>query len=134
MEECIFCKIINGEIPSYKVYEDEEYLAFLTIMPINPGHTLLIPKKHVPYIFDLDKKTLSNLLVKAKIVASGLKKAFNPKTGKIGIIVAGGEVDHTHLHLIPMDNQSDLSFSRQKAVSKDELEKNLTEIKKVLLY
>ncbi len=129
MEECIFCKIINNQIPSYKVYEDKDYLAFLTIMPINPGHTLLIPKKHVPYIFDLDEKTLSEILIKAQKIAHILKQAFHPKTNRIGIMVAGGEVHHTHLHLIPMDYDSDLTFTRQKSASPEELSLALKKIK-----
>lgn len=133
MDNCVFCKIIRGVIPSYKVWEDDEYLAFLTIAPINPGHTLLIPKTHIDYIFDLDDKTLGELLLKAKPISQALKKAFNPKTGKIGMMVAGGEVPHVHIHLIPMDQERDLNFEKANSnISKEELSQNLENILKNL--
>ncbi len=132
MEDCIFCKIIRGEIPSYKVYEDEDHLAFLTIQPINPGHTLVIPKKHISYIFDMDDKDLCQLMVVSKKVARVLKKAFSPRTGKIGVMVAGGEVPHVHIHLVPMDDESDLTFARQRSnVPLEEFEQTLKKIKSV---
>ncbi len=114
MDSCVFCKIIKGELPSFKVYEDEENLAFLTIAPINPGHTLVIPKKHVSYIFKMRDKYLASLMIASKKVAVVLKETFNPRTGKIGVMIAGGEVPHAHIHLIPMDLESDLSFDKVK--------------------
>lgn len=129
MENCIFCKIVKGEIPSHKVFEDENYLAFLSIRPINPGHTLVIPKAHTDYFFDLEDKELGDLLIKSKPIAKALKKAFNPKTGRIGIMVAGLEVHHAHLHLIPMDSQLDLNFANAKETTNEELADNLVKIK-----
>lgn len=130
MGECVFDKIIQGEIPSYKVYEDDEHLAFLTIHPINPGHTLVIPKKHIPYIFDMEDEELGKLMAVCKKVARMLEKAFNPKSGKIGIMVAGEEVSHVHIHLIPFDSGSDLTFARQRTdVAPEEFEEVINIIK-----
>lgn len=133
MDNCIFCRIIKGEIPAAKVWENETYLAFLSIAPINQGHTLLIPKKHTDYIFDLADEDLKPLLVYSKPIAQALAKAFIPATGKIGIMVAGGEVPHVHLHLIPMDNEGDLTFARAKHdVPFYELEQNAQKISEAL--
>lgn len=130
MEDCVFDKIIKGEVPSYKVYEDGEFLAFLSIRPINPGHTLVIPKKHISYLFDMEDEALSRLMIAGKKVARTLKKAFNPQTGKVGVMVAGGEVPHVHIHLIPMDHETDLTFERQRSdVSPEEFMKVLEKIK-----
>lgn len=131
MDNCIFCKIVSGQIPSYKIWEDENYLAFLDIFPIKPGHTLLIPKKHHPYVFDMDEAELANFTGASKKVAHILKKSFNPKTGKIGLVIYGLDIDHAHMHLIPLDKTGDLDFSRKKSASKEELENALTTIKKV---
>lgn len=122
MNNCIFCKIINDEIPSFKVYEDEEYLAFLTIFPINPGHTLVIPKKHTDYFFDLEDGELSGLMVKTKPISNAIKKAINPKTGRVGVMVAGMGVPHVHIHLVPMDDEGDLTFAKQKKAEENQLE------------
>lgn len=129
MENCIFCKIASGEIPAYQVWEDENFLAFLDLHPIKPGHTLVIPKKHLPYIFDIDDKELGDLMLAAKKVAETLKQTFNPKTGKIGVMVYGLDVDHTHVHLVPLDKGGDLSFTNAKDASKEELEATLVKIR-----
>lgn len=129
MKNCIFCKIVQGGIPSYKVWEDENHLAFLSIAPIMPGHTLIIPKRHSDYIFDMDDENLASLMKAGKPVARKLKQALNPKTGKIGIMVAGLEVAHTHIHLIPMDSQYDLSFSNAKSSTPEELKEILKKIR-----
>jgi len=129
MKDCIFCKIIKGELPSYKIWEDENYLAFLSNMPINPGHTLVIPKSHTDYFFDLDNKTLGEVLVVSKPISEALKKTFNPKSDRIGVMIAGMGVPHAHLHLIPIDKEGDLTFARQKSASNKELEKNTEKIK-----
>lgn len=121
MENCIFCKIVKGEIPSFKVWEDDNHLAFLSIAPLTPGHTLVIPKTHTDYIFDIDDKVLGDLIIACKPVAAKLKNALNPKTGKIGIMVAGLEVPHAHIHLIPMSEERDLSFANAKPASPEEL-------------
>jgi len=108
----IFSKIVSGEIPSYKVAESNEFLAFLDISPLAEGHVLVIPKKEVDYIFDLDDETYTGLQLFAKIVAEGLKEAIPCK--RIGVAVIGLEVPHAHIHLIPMNRVDDLNFSRPK--------------------
>ena len=108
----IFSKIVAGEIPAYKVAETIDYLAFLDISPLAEGHVLVIPKKEVDYLFDLDDELYTGLQIFAKIVATGLRKAISCK--RIGVAVIGLEVPHAHIHLIPMNNVSDLNFSRPK--------------------
>lgn len=116
----IFTRILSGEIPAHKILEDEKYLAFLDIRPVNPGHTLVIPKKEIDYIFDIDDELLKGLFVFAKKVAKAIKKAIPCK--KVGVMVAGIEVPHAHVHLIPIiENLSELSFARAKNVPQDEL-------------
>jgi len=108
----IFTKIINGEIPSHKILESDDYYSFLDINPLVMGHTLVVPKVEVDYIFDLDEKRLAGLHVFSKKVAFALKKAISCK--RIGTAVIGLEVPHTHLHLIPINEMDDMNFSRQK--------------------
>jgi len=118
----IFSKIVNGEIPAYKVAEDENYLAFLDIFPVSKGHTLVIPKKEVDYIFDLEDKVYSGLQLFAKKVAFGLKKAIPCE--KVGVLVLGLEVPHAHIHLIPMQNEADLlNFSKKLKFTSEEFQK-----------
>lgn len=108
----IFSKIINGEIPCYKIAEDEKHLAFLDIMPLKEGHVLVIPKREEDYIFDLEDEELGELMVFAKKVAKGMKQVLSCK--KIGVTVIGLEVPHTHIHLIPIDGIADMDFSKEK--------------------
>src|SRR5476651_60519 len=108
----IFSKIISGEIPAYKVAESVDFLAFLDISPLAEGHVLVIPKKEVDYIFDLDDETYTGLQIFAKIVATAIKKAIPCK--KVGVAVIGLEVPHAHIHLIPMNRVSDMDFARPK--------------------
>ena len=111
----LFTRIINGEIPSYKVAEDEKYYAFLDINPLQKGHTLVIPKLPEPeadYIFDLDDATLAGLMVFAKKVAQGLKEATGCK--RVGVAVLGMEVNHVHVHLVPMNSEHDMLFTNPK--------------------
>lgn len=108
----LFTKIINGEIPSYKVAEDENYYAFLDINPLAKGHTLVVPKLEKDYIFDLDDKTYSGLFLFVKKVALAIKKAIPCQ--KVGIAVIGLDVNHVHVHLVPMNESGDLDFSRKK--------------------
>ena len=116
----LFSQIISGKITCYKVDEDEEFLAFLDINPIILGHTLVIPKIEIDYIFDLDDELLSRMMLFSKKVALKLKSKIECK--KIGIAVIGLEVPHAHIHLVPMNNVDDLNFSRPKlAVTKEEL-------------
>ncbi len=111
----LFTRIINGEIPSYKVAEDDRFYAFLDINPLTKGHTLVIPKLPEPeadYIFDLDDNTLSGLILFAKKVARGLKEATGCK--RIGVAVLGMEVNHVHVHLVPMNTEKDMLFTNPK--------------------
>ena len=115
----IFSKIVNGEIPAYKVAEDENHLAFLDIFPVAKGHTLVIPKKEVDYLFDLDDELYSGLQLFAKKIAVGLKKAVPCE--KVGVLVLGLDVPHAHIHLVPMQNEADLlNFSKKMKFSPDE--------------
>ena len=111
----IFTKIIKGEIPSFKVAEDEHFFAFLDINPLKKGHTLVIPKLAQPeadYIFALDDKTLAEMAVFAKRVASAIEKAIPCK--RVGVAVLGMEVPHVHIHLIPLDKETDMLFTNPK--------------------
>ncbi|OFX22128.1 MAG: HIT family hydrolase [Bacteroidetes bacterium GWA2_31_9b] len=108
----IFTKIVNGEIPSYKIAEDENYYAFLDIFPLAKGHTLVIPKIETDYLFDLDDQTLSGLSVFAKRVAKAIDKIIPCK--RVGVVVLGLEVPHAHIHLIPLNSEADASFSKPK--------------------
>ena len=118
----IFSKIVNNEIPAYKVAEDEKFLAFLDISPVTKGHTLVITKKEVDYLFDLDDELYSGLHLFAKKVAKGLKKATNCK--KVGVLVLGLEIPHAHIHLIPMQSEADvMNFSNPMKLEKEEFEK-----------
>ena len=108
----IFTKIVNGEIPCYKVAEDEHHLAFLDVMPIAKGHTLVIPKKEVDLIFDLDEEEYKNLWAFAQKVAKKLKAAV-PRV-RVGVAVVGLEVPHAHIHLVPMNEIKDLNFMNER--------------------
>ena len=115
----IFTRIVNGEIPCYKIAENEDFLAFLDIMPLTKGHTLVIPKKEVDYIFDLDDTLYAGLMQFSKQVAVAVKKAIPCE--RIGMAVVGLEVPHAHVHLIPVNHVSDIDFSREKLkLSKEE--------------
>ena len=115
----IFTKILAGEIPAHKILENDQYLAFLDIRPVNPGHTLVIPKQEVDYIFDMEDDLLKGLMVFAKKVAKAIKKTIPCQ--KVGVMVAGIEVPHAHIHLIPINSVGDLSFARAKAATPEEL-------------
>ncbi len=107
----IFTKIVLGEIPSYKIAESELFYAFLDINPVTAGHTLVIPKKEIDYIFDMESEEYKSLFAFAKEVAKGIKSAIPCK--RVGIAVIGLEVPHAHIHLIPMNSESDLDFGRR---------------------
>ncbi len=108
----IFTKIINGDIPCHKIAEDDKYFAFLDINPVKTGHTLVIPKQEVDYIYDLEDEVLAGLNVFAKKVASAIRSAC--PCNRIGITVIGLEVPHAHVHLIPIDKLNDMSFEKPK--------------------
>lgn len=117
----IFTKIINGEIPSYKIAEDDNYFAFLDIHPIVKGHTLVIPKKEVDYIFDLDDETLEGMMVFAKKIALKIGEKIECK--RVAVVVLGLEVPHAHIHLIPINSEKDVDFHREKLkLTPDEFE------------
>jgi histidine triad (HIT) family protein len=127
----IFSKIIAGEIPAHKVAETDDFLAFLDISPLAEGHVLVIPKKEVDYIFDLDDITYNELQIFTKIVAIGVKKAIPCK--KVGVAVIGLEVPHAHIHLIPMNRVDDMNFARQKlSPSQEELTATAEKIREAL--
>jgi len=128
----IFAKIVKGQIPAYKVAENEDFLAFLDISPVAKGHTLVIPKKEVDYLFDLDDQTYVELQQFAKKVAIGLKKAISCK--KVGVMVLGLEVPHAHIHLVPMQSEGDLlNFSRKLKLTGEEFENIAARIAKEII-
>ena len=108
----IFSRIVAGEIPCYKVAEDDKYFAFLDINPLAKGHTLVIPKQEVDYYFDLDDETLAGMTIFAKRVAHKIKEQTGCK--KVAMVVLGLEVAHAHIHLIPMNEEKDVDFKREK--------------------
>ena len=114
----VFTKIINGEIPCFKVAEDDEFLAFLDINPLQKGHVLVVPKSEVDYLFDLEDKLLADMICFSKKVAHKIKQAFPCK--KVGMTVIGLEVPHAHIHLVPINSLSDMDFSRPKLMLSDE--------------
>mgnify|MGYP000751829118 CR=1 FL=1 len=114
----IFTKIINGEIPSYKIAEDENFFAFLDINPNAKGHTLCIPKKEVDKVFDLDEETYNGLMSFSRKVAIALEKAINCK--RVGVAVIGLEVPHVHVHLIPLNDMKEMTFKHKVSLEKDE--------------
>jgi histidine triad (HIT) family protein len=126
----VFTKIIKGEIPSYKIAEDELFFAFLDIHPLKEGHTLVIPKLEVDKIFDLPADHLSRMLVFAQPIAKAIEKAF--RCNRCGISVIGLEVPHAHMHLVPINSSNDLNFTQSKLKLSEE---KLNEVqKKILQY
>lgn len=113
----LFTRIINGEIPCYKIAEDANFFAFLDIMPLAPGHVLVVPKKQIDYIFDVDDELLSGILPFAKKIAIAMEKVIPCE--RIGISVIGLEVPHAHVHLIPLRTMDDINFSRPKLKMSD---------------
>jgi len=115
----IFSRIVAGEIPAYKIAEDERFFSFLDINPLVKGHTLVIPKQETDYLFDLDDNTLADMMVFAKRVAKALKSVVPCK--RIGIAVLGLEVPHAHIHLVPLNSEGDINFSNSRVkLSKEE--------------
>lgn len=114
----IFSKIIAGEIPCYKVAEDEHFLAFLDLFPLRKGHVLVIPKKETDYIFDMEDSELADFILFAKTVAKKIKSAFPCE--KVGLTVIGLEVAHAHIHLIPINGIADMNFAQEKLQLSDQ--------------
>ena len=112
MAESIFTKIIKGEIPSYKILEDDRFIAFLDVFPIKKGHTLVVPKAQIDYLFHLDDRLLSDLMLFTKKVAQKMEKAIPCE--RIGVAVIGLEVPHAHIHLVPLDSVGDIDFGQPK--------------------
>lgn len=110
----IFTKIIKGEIPCYKIAENDRFIAFLDISPLKKGHCLIVPKQEIDYIFDIDNDVLKEMIVFSKRIAIALKKAI--PCSRIGVAVLGLEVPHAHIHLVPIVNESDLRFSNTRLV------------------
>ena len=126
----IFTKIINGEIPCHKVAENENFLAFLDIMPLREGHTLIIPKLEVDYIFDMEDALLGEMILFSKEVSKKIKTAF--PCNRVGVTVIGLEVPHAHIHLIPINTLNDMNFSKEKmSPTPDELAKTALKITSV---
>lgn len=122
----IFTRIVKGEIPSYKVAEDDRHYAFLDINPKTPGHTLVIPKREVDYIFDLEPEELGELFKFAQKVADGIKKTYN--CPKVGVAVIGLDVPHAHIHLVPLRENGDMDFSKTMQLPAAEMEHIAAEI------
>lgn len=114
----IFTKIINGEIPSYKIAEDEKHYAFLDINPMAVGHTLVVPKREVDYLFDLGDAELADLMAFAKKVAAAIEKAI--QCNRVAVVVIGLEVPHAHIHLIPINKESDINLKEKLSLTSDE--------------
>ncbi len=121
----IFSKIIAGEIPSYKIAENEKFFAFLDIFPLREGHVLVVPKAEVDNLFDLPKEYLSEMLLFAQPIAKAIEKAF--KCNRCGISVIGLEVPHAHMHLVPINSSNDLNFTQAKPKASDESLKRVQE-------
>ncbi len=115
----LFTRIIKGEIPCHKILENEKYFAFLDIRPINPGHTLVVPKKEIDCLFAAEDDLLAGIMLFAKKIAAAIQKEIDCK--RIGVMVAGLEVPHAHIHLIPINDVHDLNFARAKPASQEEL-------------
>lgn len=127
METSLFTKIVNGEITAYKVAEDDRYLAFLDMFPTTKGHTLVIPKQQVDYIFDLEEDLYIGLMAFARKVAVAVEKVVPCK--RIGVAVVGLEVPHAHVHLIPLNSMQDMNFANKQKFSKEEFEETAAKIK-----
>ena len=123
----LFTKIINGEIPAYKVAENDKFLAFLDIRPNTKGHTLCIPKEEVNKIFDLNEETYMGLMAFSRKVAIGLEKAVSCK--RVGMAVVGLEVPHVHVHLIPLNSMGDMNFAQSQTFSEEEFQQIADDIK-----
>lgn len=123
----VFTRIINGEIPSYRVAEDDRYLAFLDVRPLKPGHTLVVPKNEVDYIFDMDEDALAGMMLFAQKVARAMKEVI--ECNRIGVAVIGLEVPHAHIHLVPITREGDMLLSNPRvSLSKEENERLAIEI------
>jgi len=122
----IFSKIVKDEIPSFKIHDDDDFLAFLDVYPLQKGHTLVIPKKQTDYIFDIDSEEYLNLWNFAKIIAKAMKKVIKCK--RVSIVVIGLEVPHAHIHLIPINSIEEINFEQPKLSFTNEEMKNIANL------
>lgn len=122
----IFTKIINGEIPSYKIAEDDNYIAFLDALPLMKGHTLIVPKKEVDLIFDLESEDFKGLWAFAQTIAKKIEKAIPCK--RVGVAVVGLEVPHAHIHLVPINKVEDLNFKNERLIFTPEEYKDIQQL------
>lgn len=125
--QCLFCDIINNKIPSFKIWENDDFFVFLDIAPINPGHLLLVPKKHFEEVYDLPEYLYGNLFKTVRITAERLKEATKAK--RIGVAIEGLGVSHAHVHLVPVNSGNELNPERAKKATESELkemQKNLS--------
>jgi histidine triad (HIT) family protein len=123
----IFSKIISGEIPAYIIAETNDFIAFLDVFPCAPGHTLVVPKKEIDYIFDIEDDLYSKMLLFAKSLEPAIRKAVPCK--RVGVAVIGLEVPHAHVHLIPLNSMQDMNFSSKIKMTNEELSEILAKIK-----
>jgi histidine triad (HIT) family protein len=128
MDDCVFCKIIKGEIEAAKIWENEKFFAFLDIKPVNPGHTLLLPKKHIDYIFDVEEPLYSELFQAAKKLSRPIKNAVGSR--RIGVSIEGFGVPHAHIHLVPINKGYELDPNKAKPATTKELNEVAEKIKK----
>ena len=126
----LFTSIVNGEIPCHKIAETEDFLAFLDVFPCAPGHTLVIPKQEIDYIFDLEDSLYEGLMKFSKQVAAAVEQAVPCK--RIGVAVIGLEVPHAHVHLIPLNSMADMNFNNKLKMSQDELAEIAAKIREKL--
>jgi histidine triad (HIT) family protein len=128
MAECLFCKIIAKEIPSYAVWEGQRFMAFLDIHPVNPGHILIIPKEHIETVFDMPGGLYEEMFNTAKALSTPLQKAMG--SARVGMVIEGFGVPHAHLHLVPINHAHELDSSRAKPMAAEELTVIAEKIKK----
>jgi histidine triad (HIT) family protein len=118
MDECVFCKIAKGDIPAHKVYEDDSVLAFLDVKPVNPGHTMVIPKNHVDEFQEMSEDLYDHVMEVAHQLSRKVKTVFKPE--RVGLMVYGYGVPHAHIHVIPLHGPKDMPQPKQQEISKDE--------------
>jgi histidine triad (HIT) family protein len=123
----IFSKIISGEIPAYKIAETDDFIAFLDVFPCAPGHTLVVPKKEIDYLFDMDDELYAGLMAFAKSIEPAIRKAVPCK--RVGVAVIGLEVPHAHVHLIPLNSMQDMNFNSKIKMSAEELQEIAEKVK-----
>src|SRR5688572_10444311 len=124
--DCIFCKISAGELEAHKVYEDDDVVAILDINPVNPGHTLVIPKEHTEYFEEMGGERYQHVMNLVQLIARAIKKTYNPP--RVGLLVWGFEVPHTHVHVVPLKEPGDFSIKRMAKPNNEDLEKVVSEL------